>query len=751
VRRPTSVLAKAFLGTALAATSVSAQQTPPITSASSATDAGAGAAALPLTSPDAPPFNSARGPRPLLRNGWDYINYQEYERALAFFREAQRRQAELNDAERQKLREGIDRAQRGMRDQAMGVKSGAAYARSGATRRPGALALAQPAAAPTPVAPNNTPRFEREPIQLAGGGDVNAAPANVVMLKEPAAAPAELPVQPEPSTASVLPAPPEVVPDPAISGEAPAPIASTPLPNLVPPSPGAAGRVAMPTNLPIDEAPQPAQAEAPVAATGSPKPAPVQTPAPAPTATPAPVPVPGPTDSLELPPPAHEVPLPGTSEPLPVPPPSAPAPPPAEAAPAPAPEPMPAPTAEAAPAPAPLPAPTAEAAPAPAPLPAPTAEAAPAPAPLPAPEPMPAPSPVPTAEPAPAPAAIPAPTATPAAAPEEELVPLPTSLNERTTPAPAPAPVPTPAPETAPAPVAAPTPMPAPVPVPVPVAEPLPTRVAVDTPPAVPSPAAVSVSPADAPPAPAAEEVLPGPVTVTVTEPAPSLPRVSSLTPELQRAVEMTAQRQEDELLRPRQTAPPGNDPMAPPSVPGSTTSRLELQRAPSPTEARPIKGIPVPEEFVPLPKREWDPNRKYWAAAATAHLPLYFQDAVLERYGYSMEQRLGPAGRYLSYPVDDPRQSKQRAQIAQPFMSVGLFLTQIVALPYNLIVDPPWEAEYDLGYYRPGDRVPPDVYYLPWTGVGPPLHGSHYGGPGPGNGNTNIFPAPALSTIPRW
>src|ERR1035438_1195477 len=46
----------------------------------------------------------------------DYINYQEYERALAFSREAERRQAELNDAERQKLREGIDRAQRGMRD-----------------------------------------------------------------------------------------------------------------------------------------------------------------------------------------------------------------------------------------------------------------------------------------------------------------------------------------------------------------------------------------------------------------------------------------------------------------------------------------------------------------------------------------------------------------------------------------------------------------------------------------------------------
>jgi hypothetical protein len=135
-----------------------------------------------------------------------------------------------------------------------------------------------------------------------------------------------------------------------------------------------------------------------------------------------------------------------------------------------------------------------------------------------------------------------------------------------------------------------------------------------------------------------------------------------------------------------------------------------------------------VPEEFVPLPKREWDPNRKYWAAAATCHMPLYFQDAALERYGYSMEQRFGTAGRFLSVPIDDPRQSKQRNQIIQPVFSIGLFAAQIALLPYNLVMDPPWEAEYDLGYYRPGDRVPTDVYYLPMTGVGPPLHGKNYG-----------------------
>ena len=46
------------------------------------------------------------------------------------------------------------------------------------------------------------------------------------------------------------------------------------------------------------------------------------------------------------------------------------------------------------------------------------------------------------------------------------------------------------------------------------------------------------------------------------------------------------------------------------------------------------------------------------------------------------------------------------------------------------MIMDPPWEAEYDLGYYRPGDRVPTDVFYLPLTGVGPPLRGKNYAVP---------------------
>lgn len=210
---------------------------------------------------------------------------------------------------------------------------------------------------------------------------------------------------------------------------------------------------------------------------------------------------------------------------------------------------------------------------------------------------------------------------------------------------------------------------------------------------------------------------------ISMPDPDSYIPK-RGLSEESKREVERIAQAQER-----KSRSVPTIDLSRDEAAPGdTTTSGIVLPRAPSPTEARAIRPIPVPEEFVPMGPRDWTPSRKAWSAAATCHLPLYFQDASLERYGHSAEQFFGPAGRYMSYPLDDPKESNQRSQILQPFMSFGLFITQIAALPYNVIMDPPWEAEYDLGYYRPGDRVPTDVYYLPVTGVGPPLRGANYG-----------------------
>ena len=157
------------------------------------------------------------------------------------------------------------------------------------------------------------------------------------------------------------------------------------------------------------------------------------------------------------------------------------------------------------------------------------------------------------------------------------------------------------------------------------------------------------------------------------------------------------------------------------------TQTQVDISRAPSPAEARPIRAIPVPEDWVPLARRDWSPQRKYWAAAATCHMPLYFQDPMLERYGHSVENYFGPLGRYMAYPVDNHTQTTQRNQMVQPFFSVGRFAWQIITWPYALVVDPPWEAQYDLGYWRPGDRIPTDLYYQPLTGTGPALHGRNY------------------------
>lgn len=197
------------------------------------------------------------------------------------------------------------------------------------------------------------------------------------------------------------------------------------------------------------------------------------------------------------------------------------------------------------------------------------------------------------------------------------------------------------------------------------------------------------------------------------------------LDPEIEREIENLARRQtESQPARDSVLQSPPPDPF---DDSGAQMPGIVLPRAPSPTEARAIRPIPMPEEFVPLGPRQWAPTRKAWAAAATCHLPLYFQDATLERYGHNAEQFFGPAGRYFTYPLDDPTQSNQSMQLLQPFKSFGLFCSQIVLWPYNAIMDPPWEAEYDLGYWRPGDRVPTDVIYTPTHGVGPALRGADY------------------------
>ena len=79
---------------------------------------------------------------------------------------------------------------------------------------------------------------------------------------------------------------------------------------------------------------------------------------------------------------------------------------------------------------------------------------------------------------------------------------------------------------------------------------------------------------------------------------------------------------------------------------------------------------------------RNWEAYGFYWVAAGSYSNPLYFEEPNVERYGY----KLG---------------------CLQPAVSAAHFFATIPLLPYKMVVHPPQERVYTLGYYRPGDRAP--------------------------------------------
>ena len=686
MRRPNSALGAAIVAMGLSAPVASAQQSfnPPASTFPDANPAAPAPVSLSASSND--PTMATRSARYLLRNGADYLTYKQYAKALRFLRAAESRQAELDGGERKDLRVALDQAQRGLRE-------AGDFTSRDRSRRPGAMATSAPAAVQIVEVTRSepTPAPVREPTVVR----TSATSASPIELPEPPAALPEPSTNPTPAADLPAPAP---APAPARSG-----VELPPLPNEI------SGPASAPAPLPESKP-------------AAPEPEPISAPAPAP--APVIAPEPARTSAPDAPPVLNLEPLPEPKSAAPVPAPAA--------APAPAPE----------PAPAPLAPPSAE----PPGLPPMDGPAA-APAPTPVPVLTPKPEEGATRPEAPAPEAVPAPESprppvndsdplSPAAGAalkrlrRERGVEAPVD-DRQTTPAAAPADDPQPTPPVAPEPV------PVPVPVPAVAEEP---RPAPDPRRPAPEPApAASADELSASPGQAAES---SPRLIPSTSPS-ILGSRRPLSPDLEAEIARVAQRMTDTSRNPTAGQPsqlpplPGTPPSNAPTTPddmaalgsgsGGSSTRFELTRAPSPTEAWPIRKIPVPEEFVPVPPRDWSPNRKYWQAPALCHMPLYFQDAALERYGHPVEQFVGPAGRYLSYPVDSPKQSKQRYYILQPLFSAGLFAAQIAALPYNMIVDPPGEAEYDLGYYRPGDRIPTDTYYLPTTGVGPPLRGRRY------------------------
>ncbi|QDT45640.1 hypothetical protein Pan241w_57660 [Gimesia alba] len=102
------------------------------------------------------------------------------------------------------------------------------------------------------------------------------------------------------------------------------------------------------------------------------------------------------------------------------------------------------------------------------------------------------------------------------------------------------------------------------------------------------------------------------------------------------------------------------------------------------------------PKEFQlsrePYVGRNFTESIYTWEASNLNYNPLYFEDPNLERYGNS------------------------RRDLVQPFVSIGRFTGQLLALPYQMSIDPVRKRIYPLGYYRPGEYTPKRINGIPWN-----------------------------------
>lgn len=128
----------------------------------------------------------------------------------------------------------------------------------------------------------------------------------------------------------------------------------------------------------------------------------------------------------------------------------------------------------------------------------------------------------------------------------------------------------------------------------------------------------------------------------------------------------------------------------------GYRTKESEPERCPSPKDLKPISQIThriaadpglFPQECAlseePFKPRNFQITTFSWKASALCHKPLYFQQPKLERYGHTF----GP--------------------VLTPVLSAGHFFISVIALPYKMGMNPPWECVYPLGWYRPGSCAP--------------------------------------------
>jgi len=110
------------------------------------------------------------------------------------------------------------------------------------------------------------------------------------------------------------------------------------------------------------------------------------------------------------------------------------------------------------------------------------------------------------------------------------------------------------------------------------------------------------------------------------------------------------------------------------------------------PNEIRLVDVDPHASQVAASGNRAFLPVQYEWEASNLYHLPIYFEDFCLERYGHT------------------------RHYLIQPFVSTGLFATQSLGIPYQMTIDPNCKKRYVLGWHRPGACVPYTYHQIPWN-----------------------------------
>ncbi|MFO1063440.1 MAG: hypothetical protein U0892_06200 [Pirellulales bacterium] len=154
---------------------------------------------------------------------------------------------------------------------------------------------------------------------------------------------------------------------------------------------------------------------------------------------------------------------------------------------------------------------------------------------------------------------------------------------------------------------------------------------------------------------------------------------------------------------------PAANEPSAQTPPSGGTLTPLDMETVRAPISAANIMvdkiGTQVfPEDqaakletrVIALPngqERGISYQQVRWQAANVCHLPLYFEEPMLERHGV---QRV--------------------PTVIQPAVSGTKFLGNLVLLPYKSTLQRPLENRYTLGHFRPGATPPALRDTLPWS-----------------------------------